>query len=217
VEYPDDMDALAIQDNHLVGSDLLVVTISEPGATSANVYFPGSEPWYDIENKQATCGRCTKGWKLVAAPLRKTPVFQRGGSIIARKMRLRRASTLMHSDPFTFDVALDSAMGAAGSVFVDDYRTYDYTSVANTFAYFKLAFSKTSTTFTFTFTQTEGGTYSTKEWVERINVAGFAFKPASITSSTGAGVDFTYTPTTNVLTIKKPSRVLSDFSLTIKL
>jgi alpha 1,3-glucosidase len=34
------------------------------------------------------------------------PVFQRAGSIIARKMRIRRSSSLAHHDPFTLFVAI---------------------------------------------------------------------------------------------------------------
>ena len=35
------------------------------------------------------------------------PVFYRGGVIISRKDRPRRASSLMHDDPYTLFVALD--------------------------------------------------------------------------------------------------------------
>jgi hypothetical protein len=38
--------------------------------------------------------------------------------------RPRRASSLMHHDPFTFDVALDRQLSSAGSLFLDDYHTF---------------------------------------------------------------------------------------------
>ena len=44
--------------------------------------------------------------KLIAAPLRKVPVFQRGGTILPKKMRVRRTSGLTHNDPFTLVAAL---------------------------------------------------------------------------------------------------------------
>jgi len=215
VQYPDDAETFAIETNHMVGADLLVAPATEAGATSVNTYFPGSEPWYDIESGQV---HKAAGWKLVAAPLRKIPVFQRGGSIVPRKMRLRRASALMHHDPFTFDVALDSQFGATGSVFVDDYQTYAYAKDSNKFAYFKLAFTKASaTTYTFTAKQEQGGAYATREWVERINVVGFPFKPAAITTEGGAAVAFDYAAASRSLTIKKPSATLADFAITITL
>ena len=44
----------------------------------------------------------------VKTPLEKIPVFIRGGSILPRRQRMRRAATLMLHDPFTLLVALDS-------------------------------------------------------------------------------------------------------------
>ena len=34
-------------------------------------------------------------------------MFQRGGTIVPKKMRVRRASSLMRNDPYTLVVALD--------------------------------------------------------------------------------------------------------------
>ena len=36
------------------------------------------------------------------------PVFQRGGTIVPKKMRVRRCSSLTANDPYTLIVALDS-------------------------------------------------------------------------------------------------------------
>ena len=36
------------------------------------------------------------------------PVFQRGGTIIPKKLRVRRASSLMANDPYTLVIALDN-------------------------------------------------------------------------------------------------------------
>lgn len=38
---------------------------------------------------------------------RQIPVFQRGGSIIPKKLRVRRSSTCMEHDPYTLYVAVD--------------------------------------------------------------------------------------------------------------
>ena len=37
----------------------------------------------------------------------KIPVFQRGGSIVPYKFRIRRSSSQMDNDPFTLVIALD--------------------------------------------------------------------------------------------------------------
>ena len=41
-------------------------------------------------------------------------MYQRGGSIIPKKMRVRRSSTAMANDPYTLVVALDTPKSAAG-------------------------------------------------------------------------------------------------------
>ena len=46
-----------------------------------------TQPWYDVETAAAHVGPVRKS---IAAPLRKMPVFQRGGTIVPRKMRVRR-------------------------------------------------------------------------------------------------------------------------------
>lgn len=38
---------------------------------------------------------------------RQIPLFQRGGSIIPKKLRVRRSSTCMEHDPYTLYVAVD--------------------------------------------------------------------------------------------------------------
>lgn len=60
--------------------------------------------WYDIETYQSYAGSQST---YINAPLEKIPVFQRGGSIVPRKMRVRRSSSLMVSDPFTLVICLD--------------------------------------------------------------------------------------------------------------
>ena len=91
----------------MIGSDLLVAPVLAAGVNTVHVYFPGKQPWYDIDTYFSRTG---PGRKSVSAPLRKIPVFQRGGSIIPRKMRVRRSSSLMKNDPFTLVAALDSTV-----------------------------------------------------------------------------------------------------------
>ena len=108
VEYPKDEETFQLESEFLVGTDLLVAPVTEANANSVQVYFPGSQPWYDIETFQR---HSAPARKTVAAPLRKIPVYQRGGSIIPRKERIRRSSSLTHNDPFTLVAALDEQVG----------------------------------------------------------------------------------------------------------
>lgn len=50
---------------------------------------------------------CPLVLKLSLLPSFQIPVFQRGGSIIPRKMRVRRSSSCMTHDPYTLYVALN--------------------------------------------------------------------------------------------------------------
>ena len=55
----------------------------------------------------------------LSTPLDKVAALQRGGSIIPRKMRLRRSSKLMIQDPYTLFVALDKDESASGDLYID--------------------------------------------------------------------------------------------------
>ena len=41
VEYPEDSATFAMDDQWLVGSDMLVKPVTEPGTTSTDIYLPG--------------------------------------------------------------------------------------------------------------------------------------------------------------------------------
>jgi alpha 1,3-glucosidase len=55
----------------------------------------------------------------VSAPLAKTPVLIRGGSIVPTRERPRRSANLMRRDPLTLTVALDKAGAARGELYLD--------------------------------------------------------------------------------------------------
>ena len=60
----------------------------------------------------------------VPADLHEVPLLVRGGSIVPTRDRPRRASSLMHRDPFTLRVALDESLTAHGEIYLDDGVTY---------------------------------------------------------------------------------------------
>lgn len=62
------------------------------------VYFPGTEKWYDIKS-----GAAYAGGREITVPvtMEGIPVYQRAGTIIPRKLRHRRSSTQMENDPYT--------------------------------------------------------------------------------------------------------------------
>ncbi|CAO3661753.1 unnamed protein product [Umbelopsis ramanniana] len=123
VEYPEDENVFAMEDQYLIGSGILVKPVTEEGATQTNVYFPPSDIWYDLHTHNLVHGQ---GSQVVSAPLDVVPVYYRGGHIVPRRERLRRSSHAMTLDPFTLVIALDKQGEANGSLYLDDGETYAY-------------------------------------------------------------------------------------------
>ncbi|MGN6325393.1 glycoside hydrolase family 31 protein [Pseudolysinimonas sp.] len=74
-EFPDDAEAWTVGDEYLLGPDLLVAPVLEPGARSRRVYLPAGARWTDLRGGAAH----EPGWSTVAAPLESIPVFVRDG------------------------------------------------------------------------------------------------------------------------------------------
>ncbi len=200
MEYPADTATFDVDDQWLIGSDLLVKPVTAAGVTEATVYFPQGT-WYDVETLEAFKGPATK---KVAAPLDKIPVYQRAGSVVPRKMRLRRSSAMMAQDPYTLVIALDEKVEATGLVYMDDEHTLKHEKQGE-FTLRRVTMKGGSL-----HCQQEAGTETQpfKNRVERIVVLGFKATPKSLTLSV-VGVDrprlidFEYDAKKFVLTMRK--------------
>jgi alpha 1,3-glucosidase len=119
----------------LLGGDLFIYPVLDEGATYVEINLP-SGFWYDVfsggiktEHIGGASGTPMSGPITVHAPLGVLPVFQRAGSIVPKRLRLRRSASLMIHDPYTLTVALGSSSGsgntmiASGRLFVDDFIT----------------------------------------------------------------------------------------------
>nr|CAD7440543.1 unnamed protein product [Timema bartmani] len=104
-EFPSELATFTIDDEHLIGNVLLVHPVTDSGASSVNVYFPGPDTWwYSVDTYQKYVG----GTNIqIPVNMRSIPVYQRGGTIIPKKERIRRSSVLSFDDPYTLIVALD--------------------------------------------------------------------------------------------------------------
>ncbi|KAJ3286070.1 hypothetical protein HK104_009189 [Borealophlyctis nickersoniae] len=125
LEFPEDESTFALDDQFLLGSSILVKPIAEKDQASVDVYLPKSALWYDYENL-AKAKSSSSGIVTVKTPLEKIPVFLRGGSILPRRDRVRRASTLMTKDPYTLLVALDDNGSATGKLYTDDGKSFEH-------------------------------------------------------------------------------------------
>jgi alpha 1,3-glucosidase len=96
-----------MQDEFLVGTDLLVKPVTSLNQSFTEVYLPGDQNslWYDYETHLSYAG----GQNVtIPTPLERIPVFVRGGAILPLQERLRRSTTQMINDPYTLLIALDA-------------------------------------------------------------------------------------------------------------
>ncbi|XP_035450853.2 neutral alpha-glucosidase AB isoform X1 [Spodoptera frugiperda] len=207
-EYPNEEDTYTIDDQYLLGNKLLVRPVVEPGVSNVKVYLPGAATrtlWYDVDTYHAYPAN---GYLTFDVTLSKIPVFQRGGSIVLRKERVRRSSALMADDPYTIVVALDANGTSEGSLYIDDGETYDYRN--NKYIYAKLAYETGSMTYSFV---NEKASYPTRSWVERIVIAGIKNPPKTAKLVQGdkqTSLQMTLHKGNDVLVVRKPAASMAQ-------
>lgn len=77
-DHPEDPEAVAVQDQLLLGPDLLVAPVLTRGARRRSVYLPAGT-WFALDDGARWIGPRRIE---VSAPLERLPVFARGGSVI---------------------------------------------------------------------------------------------------------------------------------------
>lgn len=207
-EFPNEEETFTIDNSYLLGDKLLIHPVLEAGVSSVKVYLPGREShtiWYDVDSYQAYPAN---GYINVDVNIAKIPVYQRDGTIVPRKERVRRSSALMVNDPYTLVVALDYNNNAEGSLYIDDGETYDYKS--NKYIYAKMSYEPHALKYTFI---NENASYPTRSWVERIVIAGIKTPPKSAKLSQGGKItplQMTLHRGNDVLVVRKPSAMMAS-------
>lgn len=109
-----------------MGDNILVRPVTSE-TNNVEVYLPGGylELWYDIENTLLYRGL---GKYTINVEMNSNPYFYRGGSIIARRESIKTSLVYTHDDPFTVYVLLNSTAQAYGTLYVDDYQSFEYRS-----------------------------------------------------------------------------------------
>uniref|UniRef100_A0A665XF44 Neutral alpha-glucosidase AB n=1 Tax=Echeneis naucrates TaxID=173247 RepID=A0A665XF44_ECHNA len=200
VEYPQDPATFTLDDEFLIGKDLLVHPVTEEGARGVTAYLPGKdEVWFDVHTFQRHNGAQNL---YIPVTMSSIPVFQRGGSIIPRKLRVRRSSTCMEHDPYTLFVALNSQRKAEGELYIDDGHTFNYEK--EEFIHRRLSFANNILS---SLNLAPDAKFTTQSWIERIVILG-ASKPSKITLKAADGqesqVEFEFDASMSVLTLRKP-------------
>lgn len=115
LNYQDDPNTYNLDDEFMVGEDLLVAPIMKPDVTRRLVYLPQGT-WYDYWTKKKYSG----GTMItVDAPLDTVPLFVRAGAMIPTAPP-RNYVGERPDDPITFNIYPDDKGAAAGSVYEDD-------------------------------------------------------------------------------------------------
>lgn len=157
-------------------------------------------------------------------PAEQIPVLYRGGSIVPRKERLRRASSRMAHDPYTLLVAPDSAGSASGELYIDDGESHGFED--GEFIWRSLSLSHSRLTCSRSAARPAGIAEAAAKVpaigaaVERIVVLAVATAPARVTISLAGGVprelSFTHDPVGQVLVVRKPDvPVSADWELSM--
>ena len=210
MEFPTDTKGFSLDDQWMIGSDLLVKPITTAGANQDSymgVYFPPSNIWYDVDTLQRKNPDVETGIDTISCSIDKIPVFQRGGSIILRKLRLRRSTESMGIDPYTIYVALDSIGKSEGRLYIDDEHSFDYQSGNNGISSLRLDSRVLTNNYEGNF-NFDGGE------IERIVLMGVAKAPKEIvldsTVSSSSHLVFAYDTDAHVITIRKPGVFVTE-------
>lgn len=209
MEYPEDVETYSMDNQFLLGDSILVHPVVRSGEREVNVYFPGDNTlWYEIENYKVYAG---PGYQSIPVVTEKIPVFQRGGTIVPKKERARRASSLMAKDPYTFIVTLDKQGKAQGRLYIDDGQSLNYQKGS----YIMMELSMESNVLSSTVTNQ--GAFETPELIEKIVIAGLNRAPSSIQVA-GRAVEYRYDSASQVLILRKPNLSVSkEWSVILKM
>ncbi|XP_014235159.1 neutral alpha-glucosidase AB isoform X1 [Trichogramma pretiosum] len=195
--YSHEAEAFAIDDALLLGDSILVKPVFQPSASEVTVYFPGEGKvaWYDIDTMQRF-GETSK--VNIPVTLHRIPVFQRAGSIVPRKMRIRRSSVAMKNDPYTLIAVANDQGTAEGKLYIDDEASFEYRHGKYLHLGFKLGNKKLTST-----KLQKLATYTTKSWLERVDIANPPQGIVKAVLNSKIDLETTYS-SNNVLTIRKP-------------
>jgi alpha-glucosidase len=120
LEFPTDPGCAALDDQFIVGADLLCAPVVEDGARSRAVYLPPG-PWYDFWTNEPMEGGRTA---TIDAPLDRLPLFVRGGSVLPMSPVVQHSGE-MNARPLELRAYLHDGQ-AGGALYEDDGRSMDF-------------------------------------------------------------------------------------------
>ncbi|MBI4749218.1 MAG: DUF4968 domain-containing protein [Acidobacteria bacterium] len=119
-QFPHDQNTYLIDDQYLIGSDLLVAPVVKQGATKRRVYFPAGTDWIDWW----TGIRMTGGnWVEVEAPIERLPLFVRAGAVLPTQPIVQNTGEMANQPLF---LTIAAGNNQQGEFFEDAGEGYGY-------------------------------------------------------------------------------------------
>jgi alpha-glucosidase len=115
-DHQDDALVRDVDDEFLVGRDLLVAPVTAAGTTSRQVYLPEGD-WYDWHSDEQVGGR---RYVRVETPMDRIPVFARGGAVIPMWPEAPRSTDGYHPEVVELHVFLPVGDGTTTSMLQED-------------------------------------------------------------------------------------------------
>ncbi|KAK0397094.1 hypothetical protein QR680_001980 [Steinernema hermaphroditum] len=211
-EFPEDESSFDEEREWMVGSAVLVRPVMDPDVESVSLYLPGrNEVWYEWDTHKA---RRSPGAVYVDTPMSKIPHFQRGGTIIPMRERIRRASSLMKDDPITLYIASNyKGDFANGSLYLDDGESYEYKN--GNYLYWSFQYKKEGESLYTIKSKNldESGVYDPDVYIEKIVIRGVRYYPRSVhmyyDDYNPETLEFSHDRDSHVMVIRKPSAFVS--------
>lgn len=191
MDYPLDRNGFKLDDQYMLQDKFLVRPVMVKGVKNVNVHFPSvdgatrSHIWYDISDYAKKIN--TTGVRSIDVTDEMIPVYQRGGTIIARKETKRKSSVYMENDPITLHLAVDADNKAKGTLYIDDGKTYNYRTNKK---YVYLQFDFDGKTLTSKKIDSDAD-YDTSSKLEKVVFIGLDILPKFATFENAAGVQTT--------------------------
>ena len=105
-----------LDDQYLLGPDLLVAPVTEPGVTSRQVYLPAGG-WYDWHTGQLAGGA---QFVIMPTPMDRIPIFARGGAVIPTWAEAPASTSGHHPTVIELQVFVPTTDGRHHSMLQED-------------------------------------------------------------------------------------------------
>jgi alpha-glucosidase len=105
-----------LDDEFLLGPDLLVAPVLAPGVTARQVYLPAGD-WYDWHTDELVCG---SRFRTAATPMDRIPIFARGGAVIAMWPEAPASTSGYHPSLIELHLFIPVADGSHHSMLQED-------------------------------------------------------------------------------------------------